>query len=131
MNNKAFSELILFDELERADSDAFKLKFSINRASHVFDGHFPNQPILPGVVMVEMTKRASELALKKKLNLQTAGNFKFLKMVSPDEITHAEFVFTLTEKEGAWRIKAQLVFEDEIYYKADAIYIEADSTNSF
>ena len=122
MNNRYFSDLIQFDGLQKLEDDQYNLPFSINRESKVFDGHFPNQPILPGVVMIEMTKRALEMALGAELILESAGNFKFLKLVDPNVMKNAVLDFTIAIKEDAWRVKAQLIFLNEIYFKADAIY---------
>lgn len=122
MKDQAFNDLIQFDGLQKLDEGQFNLPFSINKESSVFDGHFPDQAILPGVVMIEMTKRAAEIALEKELSLVSAGNFKFLKMVDPNLIKNADLGFSITIKDDGWRVKAQIKFEDEIYFKADAFY---------
>ena len=122
MNDQAFNDLIQFDGIQKLDEDQFNLPFLINKESSVFDGHFPDQAILPGVVMIEMTKRAAEIALEKELSLVSAGNFKFLKMVDPNLIKNADLGFSITIKDDGWRVKAQIKFEDEIYFKADAFY---------
>lgn len=122
MNNKAFKDLVQFDILERGVDGAWRISFDLNENSTVFKGHFPDQPILPGVVMIEMTKIAAQLALKKELALVSAGNFKFLKMIDPSMITNTLLEFEIIEKKDTWRVKAKIKAGEEIYFKADALY---------
>jgi len=122
MNNQVFKELVQFGVLENKLSGAYGIALVLNENSDVFNGHFPDQPILPGVVMIEMTKRATQLVLEKELALVTAGNFKFLKMIDPSVITNAILGFEVIKKEDTWRVKAQIKAGEEIYFKADALY---------
>ncbi len=122
MNDQAFNDLVQFDSLEKIEGALYCLPFAIKRDSMVFNGHFPNQPILPGVVMIEMTKRAAEIALDMELEMESAGYFKFIKMVDPNLIKYANMDFNIITKDEGWRVKAQIKFKDEIYFKADAFY---------
>jgi len=122
MKKEAFSKIIQLGQLETLAIGDYKLSFSILKTSEVFKGHFPQQPILPGVIMIELTKRAAELAIVKKLKLVSAGNFKFLKMVDPNLIETADMQLTVADIERGWRVKAEIIFHDQIYFKADACY---------
>jgi len=122
MNNQTFKDLVQFGVLENRTGSSWRISFALNENSNVFKGHFPNQPILPGVIMIEITKRAAQLALEAELILVSAGNFKFLKMVDPSVISNAVLGFEVIEKEDAWRVKAQIKANEEIYFKADALY---------
>ncbi len=122
MNDQAFNDLVQFGSPEKLEGGFYNLPFAILRDSAVFEGHFPHQPILPGVVMIAMISRAAELALEMDLEMESARNFKFLKMVDPDLIKSAILHFSIITKEEGWRVKAQIKFEGEIYFKADAFY---------
>ncbi len=122
MNNQAFNDLVKFASIQNKEDGTYGMPFSLNENSTVFTGHFPNQPILPGVVMVEMTKRAAQIVLGVKLTLVSAGNFKFLKMVEPGVAATTILNFEITIKEDTWRVKAQIKADEEIYFKADALY---------
>ena len=124
MNNSVFENLISFDSLKKNDeSGAFELPFTILKTSEVFKGHFPGQPILPGVVMVEITKRAMEMATAEKLALVEAGNFKFLKMIDPTKVEKASLHFSVSELEDAWKVKAHIGDASGVYFKASATYV--------
>ena len=124
MDNEYFLDLITFDKLEQNDS-GYTLPFSINNESEVFEGHFPNQPILPGVVMIELVQRAVEQVLSFKLEVKSAGTFKFLKMIDPIVLSSANLIFSIIVKEDSWRVKAQIKNNDDIYFKADVQYLKA------
>lgn len=123
MNNQVFNELIQFDQLQELEENGkYILPFTILKTSQVFEGHFPQQPILPGVVMVEVLKRAMRETTGKKLHLIEAGNFKFLKMIDPTIIPKAELHFTITEIDDLWKVKATISNGTNTYFKANAQY---------
>ncbi len=62
---------------------------------HFFEGHFPNKPVMPGVLICEamaqsaaVFARYSEPVLLKEKNLYLVGadNFKWKKMVMPGDV---------------------------------------------
>lgn len=55
-------------------------------ASHpAFDGHFPGAPVLPGVVLLDETLRAIELAAGGETRCWRVAAVKFLRAVVPGE----------------------------------------------
>jgi len=122
MNNEIFEGLISLKELSKEEDGKYILPFLINKSSSVFEGHFPEKSILPGVVMIEITKRAMALATNTKLKLKEAGNFKFLRMIDPDGVPNAEIHFSITQVADVWKVKAHISFQNDIYFKANAQY---------
>lgn len=55
----------------------------LNAAHKIFEGHFPGQPVLPGVCMLQIIKELTEKATGKKLFLTEAAQCKFLSMADP------------------------------------------------
>ncbi|MBO9617758.1 MAG: 3-hydroxyacyl-ACP dehydratase [Niabella sp.] len=58
----------------------------LNATHKIFEGHFPGQPVLPGVCMMQIIKELTEKATGKKLFLNEAAQCKFLSMVDPVKI---------------------------------------------
>jgi 3-hydroxyacyl-[acyl-carrier-protein] dehydratase len=56
---------------------------TINASHKIFEGHFPGQPVLPGVCQLQIIKELLERATGKKLFLSEAGSCKFLQLVDP------------------------------------------------
>ena len=57
----------------------------------IYKGHFPGNPIVPGVCQVQMIKELVELTVKHPLNLTESDNIKFLSMINPRINSHLEF----------------------------------------
>jgi 3-hydroxyacyl-[acyl-carrier-protein] dehydratase len=56
-----------------------------NPAHDIFKGHFPQQPVVPGVCMVQIVKQVLEQSISQSTQLSKAGNIKFLSMIVPVE----------------------------------------------
>ncbi|MCX6204776.1 MAG: 3-hydroxyacyl-ACP dehydratase [Bacteroidetes bacterium] len=55
----------------------------INANHLIFEGHFPEQPIVPGVCMMQMVKEVLEIAIEKKTILLNSSEMKFLAVINP------------------------------------------------
>ncbi len=64
----------------------------------VFMGHFPNAPLLPGVVLIDVAVELVARALKRPLRLERLSNVKFCRAVLPEE--DIRFAFTATPEDG-------------------------------
>jgi 3-hydroxyacyl-[acyl-carrier-protein] dehydratase len=49
----------------------------------ILNGHFPEQPVVPGVCMMEISKEIIQTALGCSLMLQKAAQVKFLQLLLP------------------------------------------------
>ncbi|MGE5528347.1 MAG: hypothetical protein ACM3X6_04295 [Patescibacteria group bacterium] len=61
------------------------LCFSLPEESAVFDGHFPGNPILPGVILLEIGMLAMGLIVKKTVRLQSIKKMKISSVVVPEQ----------------------------------------------
>lgn len=60
-----------------------KAELVINAGHQIFEGHFPGQPVVPGVCMMEMVKEMVEQVTGKKTNLVKVQEIKFLAVIDP------------------------------------------------
>ncbi len=88
----------------------------INASHPIFDGHFPGQPVVPGVCMLQMIKELLETAIEKKTALIKADFMKFLAVINPLEnpSVKAEFSYT-PQEDGAIQVSGRL-FNDSITF---------------
>src|SRR5258706_15447282 len=86
--------------------------FDLNKDHKIFEGHFPEVPIVPGVCMMQIVKELIELNLEKKFQVDSAANLKFLAVINPKEHSHvkAEVKFKQSTEEDL-DIEAKLYFE--------------------
>jgi 3-hydroxyacyl-[acyl-carrier-protein] dehydratase len=62
------------------------------QADHaIFKGHFPGQPVLPGVCMLEMITEIAGQNLNKQFRIKAASLIKFLRMIDPQKNTRINF----------------------------------------
>lgn len=66
------------------------------RDSAVYRGHFPSQPVTPGVLMLQAVVELTAQAAGKELKLKKVNNVKYLSMMGPDEIDGCTLAATLT-----------------------------------
>ena len=90
----------------------------INAEHKIFEGHFPNQPVVPGVCMMQMIKEILELVLGKETNLLHAAEMKFLAIINPqaNNLVHASIKYAADES-GAVNIVASLFKDELIHFK--------------
>jgi len=90
----------------------------INANHKIFEGHFPNQPVVPGVCMMQMIKEIIEQVIGKETNLVKAADMKFLAVINPLEnnLIHASIKYAADET-GAINITASLFKDELIHFK--------------
>lgn len=64
--------------------DIIKTDIGLNPSHPIFDGHFPGQPLLPGVCMLQIVKEVLEAYLQKTIRLIRGDDLKFLAMITPE-----------------------------------------------
>ena len=76
-----------------------------------FQGHFPNQPILPAVVQIMIFRESIAEKLNQNLEIVSLTRAKFLKVVSPE--TPVTAIWTTKETEGGLLCKCLLESEGQ------------------
>ena len=91
---------------------------SINANHKIFEGHFPNQPVVPGVCMMQMVKEIVEQILGKETNLVKATDMKFLAVINPqvNNLIHTSIKYSPGEN-GKINITASLFKDELIHFK--------------
>ena len=72
--------------------------------SLIYKAHFPEQPITPGVCIIQMATELLESLLHISLELSEIKNAKFLSVISPDKMSEVTYAFQKTsieEDEGS------------------------------
>ncbi len=92
-----------------------------------FDGHFPGNPILPGIVMVAMSKAVSEAVCGAPLLLSGLAFAKFTKLVLPGDAI--KVTVSVKEAGGAYAVRAQLSSEGKTAATFDFSAIKESADN--
>ena len=90
----------------------------INSNHKIFEGHFPNQPVVPGVCMMQMIKEIIEQVLGKATNLVQAAEMKFMAVINPQEnnLIQATIKYAADES-GVINIQASLYKDELVHFK--------------
>jgi 3-hydroxyacyl-[acyl-carrier-protein] dehydratase len=88
----------------------------INKAHKIFDGHFPGQPVVPGVCMMQMVKEILENAIHQNTNLLKASEMKFLAIIDPAQNNHINASLKYTIAENGIILLAASLFKDELVH---------------
>ena len=70
----------------------------------IFKGHFPSQPILPGVCLMEMVREVLSHIKQHPVLLTQAQNIKFLKVVDPREDASLKIELEVEEKDSLLQV---------------------------
>lgn len=97
---------------------SFAAQLALNAAHPIFEGHFPGQPVVPGVCMMQTIQELLEKRLERKLLLQKAVNMKFLVMIDPvvQPQVKTELQFTLQD-DGTVKANAVIKSDSTIFMK--------------
>ena len=105
MNVKEIMEIIphrypflLLDRVESIEGNKIIAKKNVTMNEYFFQGHYPNEPVMPGVLIVEAMAQAGAVAILSKDEFRGKtpffggiNNAKFRKMVKPgDTLTLVE-----------------------------------------
>lgn len=96
----------------------------LNPDHEIFKGHFPEQPVVPGVCQVQIIKEITELALKKNLQLKTADHIKFLSVIIPDKNAFIRADIKYSSEESGISVTASLTKEEKICLKLKGVFVE-------
>jgi 3-hydroxyacyl-[acyl-carrier-protein] dehydratase len=100
------------------DQGIISAVLEINPFHKIFEGHFPGQPVVPGVCMMQMVKEITETATGKDFFLHKADIVKFLSVIVPQKDTAIQARIKYTETENnAVNFEATLFKEDTTYLK--------------
>ena len=109
-----------------ADNNMLKAVITFDARHAIFEGHFPGQPIVPGVCMLQIVKETLEEKEQKKVFLVKADSLKFLSMIDPGQTVSVilELKYSV-QTDGSIKADAQLLNEGVFYFKFKGSFKES------
>jgi len=90
----------------------------LNGSHPIFGGHFPGNPVVPGVCQVQMVRELVEKAIGHPLRLAVSDNIKFLSMINPQQVPQLEFRLTIRQMpEQRFSVSASIVSDTAVFLK--------------
>lgn len=107
---------------EKTESGSFTAQISLNKDHDIFKGHFPGNPVTPGVCMMQIVKELTEEFTGSSLFLKTASNVKFMAIINPFETPDLKIQLDITENEQDVKVKNTTSFGETIALKMSVNY---------
>ena len=96
--------MLLIDEIVEQDADRIVCRKAFRDDEHFVQGHYPGQPIVPGIILCEVAMQAGAVLLSQRAGEQgdrvpvatRMNNVKFKKVVRPGDTVQVDV--TLNEQ---------------------------------
>ncbi len=98
--------------------------FELNPKHPVYQGHFPGNPVVPGVCQVQIIHELLSDITGSPMRLLSADNIKYLALMVPasDTLLHCDLVVKHLD-EGQIAANASLYAKDKVFIKFKGIFI--------
>ncbi|WP_341900318.1 hypothetical protein [Fluviicola taffensis] len=105
------------------EDNVLEAAISIDAKHPIYEGHFPGNPVTPGVVQLELVKEILGTHFNKTIQLKTLATSKFLAVLNPVTTPEATFKMTVAEQEDqSLKVAGQLSNSEGICLKFSGIY---------
>lgn len=109
---------------EVSDSFTRTIQIELNPEHAIYQGHFPEHPVVPGVCMLQIIKECIETFRQQKLQYVQMSSCKFLSAINPLETPHLSIALTLKDtEEDKLQLQAEGTVENECFIKLKAVLI--------
>lgn len=111
------------NRLDQHEGGQYIAEITLHKSHLIFKGHFPGNPVTPGVCMMQIIKELTEQILSKKLLMVKSSNVKFMALINPE--IHADLKLEIdisTSDESEFKVKNVTYFEDTVALKLLSTY---------
>lgn len=110
----------IIDHVSKKDDGSAIFQISLRADSVIYEGHFPGEPVAPGVCNIQMIKECAEQILGKPLLLKNLQQCKLTTLVTPVVHPKVEIIIRIEEKTELYKLKATLGKGEDIYLELKA-----------
>ncbi|MBB77565.1 MAG: 3-hydroxyacyl-ACP dehydratase [Crocinitomicaceae bacterium] len=111
----------ILDKIEEQDNIIFNIKILKNHS--IFEGHFPKNPVTPGVVQMEIIKELVKECHKENIELISVSNCKFLAILNPEKNELINVILKInTAEKNEIKVTSFIKNDDNVFLKMNSIY---------
>jgi len=104
---------------DRQDERTFQFRFTLNPGSDVYRGHFPGNPVAPGVCTLQMVKECLQSILRRdSLRLSQVRQCRFSRLLRPSD---KQLELSIRLSDDQW-FTAEITEEGQVCMKIKAKY---------
>ena len=99
----------------RLENGIVRFEISLKADCQVYEGHFPGEPVSPGVCNIQMIKECAEQVVGKSLLMNNLQQCRLTTLLTPIQHPQVEVTILLEEKGDAYKLKATIGKGEEVY----------------
>ena len=107
---------------QQPDQQAVHTTIAWNGDHAIFKGHFPDQPVVPGVCMMQTIQELLSGVAGKKLLVKKAANMKFLNMIDPRQTPQVTIEIKYEVTEEGYKANAVIKHEATVFLKFQGLF---------
>ncbi len=97
-------------------------EIKLNAAHDIFKGHFPDNPVVPGVCLIQISKEMLEKSLSTSTQLVQSSQVKFLAVVDPTVDVVLHVALETKEQDGFISANAVISAGEKVFFKFKGIF---------
>lgn len=110
--------------IELNEPGQIKALLNIDQDHDIFNGHFPGNPVTPGVTQLEIIRQILSKCTKKNLMLKEAKDLKFLAPILPPHTDNILLLIDYTEDQGRISARCVLSRNEQVFTKIRGTFSE-------
>jgi 3-hydroxyacyl-[acyl-carrier-protein] dehydratase len=95
----------------------------LDQTHPVFQGHFPGNPIVPGVFLIQIVKEILSERMNSRLRLTESDNVKFLAVLNPVTDKTVNVNITFERDNDLLKTKAKIYNENKVYLSFKGVFV--------
>lgn len=111
------------DTLNSVSEGKYIASITLNKDHAIFKGHFPGNPVTPGVCMMQIIKEITENILNVSLTMVSTSNVKFMALINPEVNAKLTLELEVSENEASEiKVKNTTSFDETVALKLSNTY---------
>jgi len=114
------------EQVEKISEMKYNATIILNKEHVIFKGHFPGNPVTPGVCMMQIIKELSQDIFESSLTMVSSSNVKFMALINPEINSKLRLELDFSGDVALeLKVKNITYFEDTIALKLTNTYTKA------
>jgi 3-hydroxyacyl-[acyl-carrier-protein] dehydratase len=106
-----------------AEDESFSATIIFDAKHAIFQGHFPGQPVVPGVCLIHIVKMIATMISGEAVHLTKGSNIKFLQLIDPRKSPVVIIKGKYSGKdESVLTISATISNEEVVFFKFKGLF---------
>ncbi|MDR1592344.1 MAG: hydroxymyristoyl-ACP dehydratase [Prevotellaceae bacterium] len=101
------------------NESGYSAVIKLNPEHPVYQGHFPEQPVVPGVCTMHIVKTCAEKAIGRALTYAYVAQCRYIAIITPD-MEQLSVCLQLTEQAERWLLNAEVCVAETVMMRLKA-----------